>query len=88
MAVRERVRDPIPESVVFVIAEALIDINMPLHATAVIIQFDSYARPSEMLSLLVGGVVRPTNDFGRAFAGKWAVNFAPGTREAATKCGY
>lgn len=84
--VRERVRDPVPESVVLRLAEALGD-ACSLLASAVVLQYDTYVRRSEVLNLLVCDIVKPTNDFGVAFAGMWAVNFAPATGERATKTG-
>eukprot|EP00973_Karenia_brevis_P007724 1048776-Karenia_brevis.AAC.1 len=54
-------------------------------AVAGVLQYDTYARPSEVLKLTESDVLRPAPKAGAAYANRWAICIAPSTTAARTK---
>ena len=77
--VRDVIKDPVPESIFFWLLEAMTDAGAGLYATAGLISFDTYCRPSEALALDAADVIRPRAAAGRGYA-RWVIHFAPADR--------
>ena len=71
-----RSRDPLPHVVVHQIAGFLLQRGELDAAMAVEVQFDTYARPSEILALTTADVVGPQPHAGTIYAKDWCVNLA------------
>lgn len=66
---------PLPPAAVHLLAQHLVEIGLPRMAACVLLQMDLYARPSEIVELLVSEVVPPNPFAGGALAEEWAVQF-------------
>eukprot|EP00973_Karenia_brevis_P059907 8338580-Karenia_brevis.AAC.1 len=83
----EAERDPLPEEVLFALFEWLVLHGYLQTAMAALLQFDTYGRPSEILSLQHNQICRPHPHIGKQYSKNWSVCFAPSESGARTKAG-
>ena len=80
-------RDPLPFGVLCVMVLDMIEHNDGWAATAAIIQFDVYARPSEILDLMHSDLLAPQPRAGPLFAKAWAIVIGSSVTGRPTKTG-
>ncbi|CAK0874268.1 unnamed protein product [Prorocentrum cordatum] len=78
---------PCPLVLVYAIALDLLNRGLVRMAACVVLQTDLYSRPSETLTLSEADILHSQPAAGRAFAGRWAVVFAPGESGRRTETG-
>ncbi|CAK0856139.1 unnamed protein product, partial [Prorocentrum cordatum] len=76
-----------PLILIWAIALDLLNHGLVRMAACVVLQTDLYSRPLETLELPVADILRSQPAAGRAFAGRWAVVFAPSESGRKTKTG-
>ena len=81
------VRDPLPWCFVCLIALFFLEAGKVLLALAVLLQVDTYLRPSELLDLALGSFSPPTPLAGRTYDGAWTLVIAPAFMDVCTKTG-
>ena len=82
---RGSVVDPVPFGVVAMLAIFFAENNLIRLAVFVLLGFDTYLRPSELLSLGASSVHAPARRAGPMFARSWSIVVAPATGDAETK---
>jgi hypothetical protein len=78
---------PYPLILIWAIALDLLNHGLVRMAACVVLQTDLHSRPSETLELSEADILRSQPAAGRAFAGRWAVVFAPSESGRRTKTG-
>ena len=81
-----RMRDPVPEEIVWLIGTRFLEKGWVDSAAALTIQMDGYLRPSEVLTLKRAQVLRPSPTLGGAYNG-WGLVLAPQEGNLTTKTG-
>ena len=84
---RGHVRDPLPWCFVCLIAEFFLQTGKVLLALAVLLQVDTYLRPSELLAVTLGSFSPPTPLAGRDYDDAWTLVIAPAYLDVCTKTG-
>ncbi|CAK0809347.1 unnamed protein product, partial [Prorocentrum cordatum] len=78
---------PYPLILIWAIALDLLNHGLVRMAACAVLQTDLHSRPSETLELSEADILRSQPAAGRAFAGRWAVVFAPSESGRRTKTG-
>ncbi|CAK0825870.1 unnamed protein product [Prorocentrum cordatum] len=78
---------PYPLILIWAIALDLLNHSLVRMAACAVLQTDLYSRPSDTLELSEADILRSQPAAGRAFAGRWAVVFAPSESGRRTKTG-
>jgi integrase len=85
--IREDEREPLPEPALGLLFDWMAQHGRLDSAVCAVIQFDTYARPTENLMLLESDLCRPASAAGAQYANTWAVTFAPSGSGRTTKTG-
>ena len=81
-------RDPTPWGVVCLVAVVLVDRGLVLFAAALLLQFDTYGRPSEILNLRGVDLIEPDSFATGAFGDHFAIVIAAADSGRRTKTGH
>jgi len=81
----QQVRDPLPYGVVCLIVQYFLRCGHTLAAAACLWQFDTYFRPSEVISLNSADIVPPAPAAGRLYRHRWTVLVGNQIRRVRTK---
>lgn len=84
---RQLTVDPVPLCVLCMLAKYFVEKSLVKLAMFVLIGFDTYLRPSELLSVRRTHVHAPARRAGPRFAKNWTLGIAPASEEFRTKTG-